>query len=89
MIILLYVVHGRIVTAPRVVGVDAYEQKLDEVGCNLWDTSVPWETRRDVAGLELGLLAVVFLGGPVSEVYAFLFRVAVRTVCRFIDVRSD
>ena len=85
-LILLYVVHGRIVTVPRVAGVDAYEQKLDEVGCNLWDTFVPWETRRGVTGLELGLLAVVFLGGPVSEVYAFLFRVAVRTVCRFIAV---
>ena len=85
-LILLYVVHGRIVAVPRVAGVDAYEQKLDEVGCNLWDTLVPWETRRDVTGLELGLLAVVFLGGPVSEVNALLFRVAVRTVCRFIAV---
>ena len=64
-LILLYVVHGRIVTVPRVAGVDAYEQKLDEVGCNLWDTFVPWETRRDVAlAWSLGFLPSCFLMVP-------------------------
>jgi hypothetical protein len=34
-LILLYVVHGRIVAVPWIASVDAYEQKLDEIGCNL------------------------------------------------------
>jgi hypothetical protein len=86
--ILLHVVHGRVVLASWVAGVDAHEQELDEVCRNLRDALVPWKTRWDVAGLELWFLAVVLLGIRITKVHILLCGVAVSNVCRFLAITT-